>query len=228
MQTVAGTLDSYLFEKKLWNEGFEKVMGLDEVGRGCLAGPVVAAGVILRPGATIPGISDSKQLSPKKRREVAAAIKSKCLCWTVARCDIEEIHALNILRASLRAMEKCVGSAAPAPDYLLVDGNQSLPSLLVPTTTVIKGDALSASIGAASILAKVYRDEYMAKLHVEYPEFGWDRNVGYPTAYHYQALADHGITPHHRTSFRLRTTLMYRKKQEPFRAGSVNPLNPSS
>lgn len=226
MHTVAGTPDSFFFEKKLWNEGFEKVMGLDEVGRGCLAGPVVAAGVMLRPGAAIPGISDSKQLSAKKRRDLAAAIKSNCLCWTVACCDIEEIRILNILKASLKAMEKCVGSAAPAPDYLLVDGNQSLPSLLVPSTSVIKGDALSASIGAASILAKVYRDEYMAKLHLEYPEFGWDRNVGYPTAEHYRALADYGITPHHRTSFRLRTTLVYPEKRESSRSGYVNQLLP--
>jgi len=206
--------DPLLLEKKLWKEGFQRVMGLDEVGRGCLAGPVVAAGVILDPDAEIHGIADSKTLNAVKRKEVAGYIKSKSISWTIAMCDREEIDSLNILKASLRAMEKCVNQTDPPPDYLLIDGNRGIPSLLMPSMTVIKGDRLSHSIGAASILAKVYRDDYMADLHREYPEFGWERNVGYPTISHYEALNKFGITPYHRTTFRLGTEQLYRQKKE--------------
>ncbi len=210
MQTFTGQAnDPYLLERKLWNEGFQRVMGLDEVGRGCLAGPVVAAGVILDPDVTIPGIADSKKLNAIQRKDVSGRIKSECVWWTIAMCDRNEIDSLNILRASLLAMERCVKQTAPAPDYLLIDGNRGMPAMLIPSATVIRGDDLSASIGAASILAKVYRDEYMASLHKEYPEFGWDRNVGYPTSFHFEALERFGITSHHRTSFRLRTDKMY-------------------
>ncbi len=210
MHTSSGNhSDPLLLEKKLWNEGFQRVMGLDEVGRGCLAGPVVAAGVILDPDAEIPGIADSKTLKAARRREIAGHIKEKSICWTIALCDREEIDTLNILKASLRAMEKCVNQTDPPPDYLLIDGNREIPSLFMPSLTVIKGDSLSYSIGAASILAKVYRDEYMTVLHREYPEFGWDRNVGYPTISHYEALSKFGITPYHRTTFRLGTDRIY-------------------
>lgn len=210
MQSSTGVAkDPYLLEKKLWNEGFQRVMGLDEVGRGCLAGPVVAAGVILNPVVHIPGIADSKKLNASQRKEVAARIKSESVWWTIALCSRDEIDSLNILRASLLAMERCVKQTEPEPDYLLIDGNRGIPASLIPSATVIKGDDLSASIGAASILAKVYRDGYMTALHKEFPEFGWDRNVGYPTIFHYEALGKFGITPYHRTSFRLRTDRKY-------------------
>ncbi len=208
----AGNHNPYLLEKRLWDEGFGRIMGLDEVGRGCLAGPVVAAGVILRPNSTIPGISDSKKINAKQRVVIAEKIKKNCLWWTVASCDVGEIEAYNILGASLKAMEKCVQRTKPDPDYLLIDGNRSITSMLVPLQTIIKGDHLSASIGAASILAKVYRDGYMADLHHKFPEYGWDKNAGYPTVYHYEALGKYGITPHHRTSFRLGTTRLYLQK----------------
>ncbi len=203
--------DQYTLEMRLWDEGFSRIMGLDEVGRGCLAGPVVAAGVIMNPESRIPGIADSKKLNAKQRIAVAEEIKKSCLWWTVASCDIQEIDRHNILGASLRAMEKCIQCTDPGPDYLLIDGNRGLSSMLIPSQTVIRGDDLSATIGAASILAKVYRDNYMAILHRQYPEYGWDKNVGYPTAFHYEALAKYGVTPHHRTSFRLRTNRPYQK-----------------
>lgn len=187
-------------------------MGLDEAGRGCLAGPVVAAGVIIYPGQRLlAGINDSKKLTHPKRVSLSASIKEQSVAWAVAWCDNREIDRLNILRASLQAMLKCVQSVEPAPDYLLVDGNQPLPGLFTPQKTVIGGDTLSASIAAASILAKVHRDEIMNSLAVEYPDYGWSSNKGYPTKMHYTALQTHGITPYHRQSFRLGTTTIYQK-----------------
>ncbi len=161
-------------EQQLWGEGFNRVMGLDEVGRGCLAGPVVAAGVILRPGTTIKGVRDSKKLTEKERVELAEIIKSESLFWTVKEGSLEEIERLNILWASLHTMQKCVEESGADPDYLLVDGNRYTTSL-IPYTCVVKGDDKSVSIGAASILAKVYRDELMKKLDKEFPEFGWKK-----------------------------------------------------
>ncbi len=192
-----------LFEKKLWQEGYKSVMGLDEVGRGCLAGPVVAAGVILNPGTTIEGVTDSKVIKTHARRaELAAEIKNNALCWTIKECSPEEIDEINILRASLMAMEKCVNASDTHPDYLLIDGNKYLPTV-IPHQCLIKGDMRSISIGAASILAKVYRDELMHELHDKYPHYGWNTNVGYPTKKHYEGIRSKGITSHHRKSFRL-------------------------
>lgn len=184
-------------------------MGLDEVGRGCLAGPVVAAGVILKPGSSIEGVTDSKQIATHKlRSEIALRIKEQSLSWVVRECSPREIDNHNILRASLLAMQKCVDSCILTPDYLLIDGNKFLPGI-IPHKCIVKGDMLSASIGAASLLAKVYRDELMYKMHDLYPFYGWDTNVGYPTAKHYEGLSSHGITPIHRRSFNLRTQLVY-------------------
>jgi len=179
-------------------------MGLDEVGRGCLAGPVVAAGVILQPYTEIPDINDSKQLSLQERLELSKEIKKKAVCWHIDLCKPEEIADLNILWASLRAMEKCVQNADLTPDYLLVDGNRYVDTL-IPHTCMVKGDARSASIAAASILAKVHRDNLMISLHDEYPDYGWNTNVGYPTKQHYAALKKNGYSPHHRRSFNLKT-----------------------
>lgn len=187
-------------------------MGLDEVGRGCLAGPVVAAGVILNPESElnqIAEIRDSKAIAEKERTELSEFIREKAEFVSVQICSIEEIDRLNILWASIRAMEKCVEQPEASPDYLLVDGNRFSPSL-IPHTCLIKGDDRSQSIGAASIVAKVFRDGLMKKLHADYPEFGWESNVGYPTGQHREALRKHGYTPHHRSSFKLGTEQKYK------------------
>lgn len=178
-------------------------MGLDEVGRGCLSGPVVAAGVILPPGSGNVEYRDSKSLTAKKRERLAAEIRSKALFCAVRQCEPGEIDRHNILRASLMAMQRCV-VAGGDPDFLLVDGNR-FGSSTIPLRCVVGGDRLSASIAAASIVAKVYRDALMRELHREYPWYGWDRNAGYPTREHYDGLFRHGYPPHHRRSFRLRT-----------------------
>lgn len=202
-------MDRLEYEKKLWKEGFHKVIGLDEVGRGCLAGPVVAAGVILKSGTSIEGIRDSKKIPAKEREELASEIKKRAFFWAIKEGNIVEIDRLNILWASLATMQKCVEEASP--DYLLVDGNRYLTSL-IPHTCLIKGDDRSMSIGAASILAKVYRDNRMNELSQEYPEFGWDTNVGYPTPKHKKALKEFGKTEYHRNSFKLGTEKIYKKK----------------
>lgn len=198
------------YEKQLWSEGYQQVMGLDEVGRGCLAGPVVAAGVIFKPGTNLPQIRDSKMLDHNERLELCEIIKEQAAFWTVKEGSIEEVNRLNILWASIETMVKCVDAAQSPPDYLLVDGNRFTTSL-IPYTCVIKGDDLSMSIGAASILAKVYRDKYMRKLHSEFPEYGWNSNVGYPTPVHRNALKKYGYTQYHRSTFQLGTKKKYFK-----------------
>jgi len=202
--------DRLRIEKTLWSEGFERIMGLDEVGRGCLCGPVVAAGVILDQKQSINGIRDSKKLSERERLEIAKEIKEKALFYTVKEGTLREIFDLNILWASLKAMQKCVDADGAYPDYLLVDGNRYVTSM-IPFTCVIKGDDKSVSIGAASILAKNYRDEYMRNLSKEYPEFDWENNVGYPTKKHKEALKKFGITEHHRLGFNLGTNKQYQR-----------------
>lgn len=186
-------------------------MGLDEVGRGCLCGPVVAAGVILKRGAKLNGkIADSKTISKKIRVELAQEIKENALFWTIQSCSVEEIDNLNILKASMKAMEKCTEANEANPDFLLVDGNR-YTATLTPHACIVKGDDRSASIAAASILAKVYRDHLMIKLHDKYPYYGWDGNVGYPTKKHFEGLKKHGYTPEHRKSFKLRTNKVFKK-----------------
>lgn len=196
--------DRLEFEKRLWSQGYERVMGLDEVGRGCLSGPVAAAGVIFEPGSHPDGIRDSKTLDHTERVRLAVEIKEKALFWTIQYCSVEEIDELNILWASMKAMHKCTGITGADPDYLLVDGNRFGASV-IPYTCVIKGDDRSVSVGAASILAKVQRDNLMRDLHEEYPYYGWDSNVGYPTQKHFKGLERYGITRHHRRTFNLRT-----------------------
>jgi len=198
-------LDRYIFEKQLWSEGYRRVMGLDEVGRGCLCGPVVAAGVILNPEMEENlSLKDSKTIKKSGREALSTRIKNEALYWTIQSCSPAEIDELNILHASLKAMMKCAESDAAAPGYLLIDGNKT-PGTMLPHTCLVKGDNRSASIAAASILAKVYRDELMVKLHQKYPFYGWDSNVGYPTKEHFAGLERHGYTDHHRMSFKLRT-----------------------
>lgn len=201
--------DLYKFEKSLWDEGFKRVMGLDEVGRGCLCGPVVAAGVILNPDKKIKGLADSKILKRETRESLAEEISEKALFSIVKKCTPGEIDNMNILHASIRAMVKCTEAADANPDFLLVDGNR-FTATLIPSRCVIKGDSLSASIAAASIIAKVYRDHLMHQLHQKYPVYGWNTNVGYPTKAHYDGLMRYGYTRHHRKSFNLRTNKKFK------------------
>jgi ribonuclease HII len=196
--------DRLKFERRLWDEGYSHIAGLDEVGRGCLAGPVIAAGVIFEPGTDIPEIRDSKVVTEKERLKLSERIKKKALFWSIKEGNIHEINELNILWASLHTMQKCVDDMHPNPEYLLVDGNRYINSL-IPYTCLVKGDDRSMSIAAASILAKVYRDELMKELHNKYPEYGWDTNVGYPTPLHKKALKQFGYTKYHRTTFNLGT-----------------------
>ncbi len=196
------------FEQRLWEEGYERVMGLDEVGRGCLSGPVVAAGVIFDPGTDIAAIRDSKALSLQERIQLSEEIKKKAAYWTIQWCGPEEIDELNILWASIQAMHKCTQAEDAEADYLLVDGNRYAATLL-PHRCLVNGDDRSMSIAAASILAKVYRDNWMVRLHEQFPHYGWDTNVGYPTRQHYEGLRTFGITKYHRRSFKLRTDKEY-------------------
>ena len=192
------------YEQQLWKEGYTRIMGLDEVGRGCLSGPVVAAGVILEPESKFEGLRDSKKLSLSQRLHFEAQIKQKAQFWTIQWCTPEVIDDINILHASLKAMQKCTEAADADPDYLLVDGNR-YGSTIHPHQCLVGGDDRSLSSAAASILSKVYRDGLMKKLHEKYPHYGWDTNVGYPTKKHYSGLQAHGITGHHRRTFNLRT-----------------------
>ncbi|TVR16589.1 MAG: ribonuclease HII [Balneolaceae bacterium] len=211
MADKLGITDRYFFEDRLWAEGYKRIMGLDEVGRGCLCGPVVAAGVILKQGSRLPdSVRDSKTISVSARKKLTAEIKDAAIFYTIKECSAKEIDQLNILRASITAMMKCVESSGANPDYLLIDGNR-FTNTIIPHQCIVKGDDKSTTIAAASILAKVYRDEYMERIHEEYPQYGWSSNVGYPTKKHFKALHEFGYTEHHRTSFRLRTQKKYIK-----------------
>ena len=190
-------------EQDLWRQGHRYVAGIDEAGRGCLAGPVVAGAVILPEGVMIPGVNDSKKLKAAAREDVFEAICERALSVGVGICSPEQIDMLNILWAAMEAMRRAAADLTPAPDYLLIDGNRCFPDSPWPYQTVIKGDAHSHTIAAASIVAKVTRDRLMHLLHEEFPAYGWLDNVGYPTKAHYAALAAHGPTPYHRRSFRL-------------------------
>lgn len=176
------------------------VCGIDEAGRGPLAGPVVAAAVILDPARPIAGLNDSKKLSEKKRAALAIEIREKAVAWAVAEATVEEIDRLNILNATFLAMQRAVAALQVPAERALVDGNRC-PKLPIPVEAVVKGDGKIASIAAASILAKTVRDEGMQTLHVQYPMYGFDRHMGYPTAAHFAALAAYGASPVHRKSF---------------------------
>ena len=180
------------------------VCGVDEAGRGPLAGPVVAAAVILDPARPIAGLNDSKKLSARRREALAKEIRSKALAWAVAAANVEEIDRINILQASLLAMQRAVATLPEghglASGRVMVDGNRC-PKLPYPVEAVIGGDGRIAAIAAASILAKTVRDAGMVEMHAVYPQYGFDRHMGYPTAQHRQALREHGATPEHRRSF---------------------------
>lgn len=177
--------------------------GLDEVGRGCLAGPVVAAAVILPADYQHTFLTDSKQLSKLQRDLLQKEIEREAVAWAVAEVSSEEIDRINILKASFLAMHYAVDQLLTKPEHLLVDGNRFTPYPMVPHTCIIKGDTKFLSIAAASVLAKTYRDNLMEKLALEYPHYGWETNVGYPTIHHRKAILLHGSCSFHRKSFRL-------------------------
>lgn len=176
------------------------IAGVDEVGRGPLVGAVVTAAVILDPTRPIQGLADSKKLSEKRRLALAEAIKQNALAWSLGRAEPHEIDQLNILHATMLAMQRAVAGLAVQPDFVLVDGNR-IPSLPMPTQAVVQGDNLVAEISAASILAKVARDQEMAELDKLFPEYGFAQHKGYPTKLHFEKLAQFGATPFHRKSF---------------------------
>jgi ribonuclease HII len=175
--------------------------GCDEAGRGCLAGPVFAAAVILSPGFSHPLLTDSKQLSEREREQVRAIIEREAVAWAIGRAEVEEIDRINILQASFLAMHRALEQLPVQPEHVLVDGNRFRPYGNVPHQCIVKGDGLYANIAAASVLAKTHRDAEMHRLAEQFPAYGWAENKGYPTAAHREALRQYGPTPHHRQSF---------------------------
>lgn len=187
-------------EHSFFEQGYSLICGVDEAGRGPLAGPVCAAAVILPPDADIPGLDDSKKLSDKRRRELFPLIQEQAVAYGIAFASESEIDEINILQATFLAMERAMGMLSVKPDLALIDGNRQRDFGL-PVQTVIHGDSLSASIAAASVLAKVTRDDYMLQLHETYPQYGFDVHKGYGTKRHYAALTEYGPCPAHRSSF---------------------------
>ena len=190
----------FRYEGEAREQGYTAVCGVDEAGRGPLAGPVCAAAVILPAGLVIEGVNDSKKLTEKKREELFPVICEKALAYGIGWADEREIDEINILQATYRAMKRAVESLPLTADYALIDGNR-MPPLAIPGTTIVKGDALSMSIAAASILAKVSRDRVMVQFSREYPQYGFEQHKGYGTAAHVQALREYGPCPLHRQSF---------------------------
>jgi len=181
-----------------------KEAGCDEAGRGCLAGPVFAAAVILPKKYRNRELNDSKQLSPRQRDRLREEITTHAVSWSIASCSNTEIDAMNILRASITAMHRAIATLKVAPLLLLIDGNRFYSYGNIPHHTIIRGDATYLSIAAASILAKTERDRFMEELDTTYPQYGWRHNKGYPTAEHRRAIIEHGTTPYHRLTFNLR------------------------
>ena len=177
--------------------------GCDEAGRGCLAGPVTAAAVILPPDFECEKLNDSKQHTERERERLRPIIEREALAWAVAMVSPKEIDRINILAASILAMHRAIDQLTIRPEALLIDGNRFRPYPGIPHTTIVKGDGKMMSIAAASVLAKTHRDELMRKLAQEYPNYGWAKNKGYPTREHRAAIASYGTTPHHRLSFQL-------------------------
>jgi ribonuclease HII len=176
--------------------------GTDEAGRGCLAGPVTAAAVILPENFELDLLNDSKQLSEKIREKLRPLIQEKAICYHVWHIEPDVIDEINILNASIKAMQECIMRLDPAPHYIIVDGNRFKPVNNIPHSCIIKGDSKYLSIAAASVLAKTYRDDYMNRLHEEYPMYNWKSNKGYPTLEHRDAIRKYGLTKYHRLSFK--------------------------
>lgn len=177
--------------------------GCDEAGRGCLAGPVFAAAVVLPQNFTHDHLNDSKKLNAKLRYSLRKEIEEKAVAWAVASCDNHEIDKINILKAAVRAMHKAIEQLKVRPELLIIDGNYFIPFEGIPHRCIIKGDSKYYSIAAASVLAKTYRDDYMTAVSAEYPHFRWEKNKGYPSMEHRKAIASCGVSPYHRRSFRL-------------------------
>ena len=177
--------------------------GCDEAGRGCLAGSVFAAAVILPRDSPNEPLNDSKQLTPKQRYALREVIERDAIAWAIGIVSPEEIDQINILNASITAMHRAIDQLQIRPEALIIDGNRFRPYHDIPYDTIVKGDGKYLSIAAASVLAKTYRDDYMKELHKEYPFYGWNHNAGYPTREHRQGIAEHGITPYHRKTFNL-------------------------
>ena len=193
-------MELFLYDEQVRAEGYPILCGVDEAGRGPLVGPVVAAAVILPPDIELEGINDSKKLSEKKREALFEVIKEKAVAYGIGMADHNEIDELNILQATFLAMRRAVEAMGMTADMVLVDGNQN-PKLELPTRTVIRGDATSASIAAASILAKVTRDHMLIELDKEYPQYHFAKHKGYGTKDHYAQLMEHGMCPYHRRTF---------------------------
>jgi ribonuclease HII len=192
-----GKLD---YELELVGQGHKYICGVDEVGRGPLAGPVVCAAVIMPLDDIIEGVDDSKKVSPKKREKLSTLIKQKAIAYAICGIEPQKIDEINILEATKLCMKAAIESLPQTPDYVIVDGNMTL-DIAIPQRFIIKGDANSYSIGAASIIAKVYRDNMMVEYAKEYPVYGFEKNVGYGTAAHIQAIKEYGLCPIHRRSF---------------------------
>jgi ribonuclease HII len=190
-----------VYEKQASAAGYKFVAGVDEVGRGCLAGPVVAAACILDLSKPLPkGLNDSKLLTKLQREEIAEKLRKRCLAYAIGQVEAEEIDEINILQASIRAMHKAVEALKPAPDFLLIDAVRIKQSPL-PQLSIIRGDGLSASIAAASVIAKTYRDQLMRDYALQYPHYRFEEHVGYATRTHLNALNEHGPCPLHRRTF---------------------------
>lgn len=190
------------YEVQARDAGFRFIAGVDEVGRGCLAGPVVAAACILDPAKQLPaGLNDSKKLTAAKRVVIAEELRANCIAYSIGEADAAEIDRINILEATKQAMAMAIAGLTPAADYLLIDALQ-LKQIPLPQKAIIKGDAISASIAAASIIAKTYRDDLMRAYDIEYPQYGLAGHKGYGAASHFEALRKHGPCPLHRLSFR--------------------------
>ena len=180
--------------------------GCDEAGRGCLAGPVFAAAVVLAADFECPHLNASKQLTEKQRQNIRLVIEKNALAWAVARIDAEEIDNINILKASILCMHKALDNLNIIPEHIIIDGNKFIQYRDVEYKTIVKGDGKYLSIAAASVLAKTHRDDYMSYLHLQYPHYQWNINKGYPTPKHRQAIKEFGISPYHRRSFKLLDT----------------------
>lgn len=187
----------------LKHSAFEVETGTDEAGRGCLAGPVTAAAVILPEDFSLDLLNDSKQLSEKTRFKLRPLIEEMAVCYKVVHLEPAVIDEINILNASIHAMQQCITQLTPKPEYIIVDGNRFKPVEGIPHSCIIKGDGKYLSIAAASVLAKTYRDEYMERIHEEFPMYNWKQNKGYPTKEHREAIRKYGPTKYHRMSFQL-------------------------
>ena len=192
--------DLWEIENSIYDEGYELICGVDEAGRGPLAGPVCAAAVILPRGLVIPGVNDSKKLTEKKRESLYNIIKSEAISYGIAFADVDEIETLNILKAAMLAMNRAIEMLSPQPQLALIDGNRN-KEIAVNSRCIVGGDGKCADIAAASILAKVTRDRYMLEMAQKYPEYGFDAHKGYGTKVHYAALREYGPSPIHRMSF---------------------------